>query len=47
MRETGQKGPYLDFLRELVTEMLSLHGKLPSTPAQKKRPSLNSTDPRL
>ena len=39
MKTTGSKEPYLDFLRELVIEMLGNHGK----PAE-KRPMLSQPD---
>jgi hypothetical protein len=41
MKTTGKKEAYLDFLRELCIEMLSVHG---TPPTCKKRPSSAAGD---
>jgi hypothetical protein len=44
MRITGKKEPYLDFVRELVIEMFSIHGTPPSF--IRKQPSLGTENTR-
>jgi hypothetical protein len=43
MRVTGNKEPFLNFMRDLVIEMFMVHGK----PVIKKRPSTSASNARF